>query len=638
MLMVLLAQGVAWGVIPICAVATLFPKASIARLFFLSLTAGMVSQCLLGFGWNHAVGASPSGEVLLYVLFWLLAGAGGLIYRFRANRPVCTRVWCEPEDRWLLWVLPLALLVRLIHPLQEAALGQSDAYSHLQFLRQVLADGHVHNRVYPAGFSWVMALPTYLFRLDPYQVARYGGAIWGMLLAWATYEVLARYRCRHGARLASALVAFCPLLFPLLKTGVGMYANQAGLFFLPMLLMAGMGTGTTGKWRAATLLLALALACTVPMMLLTVLLVLGILQLLGFSGSWACWLRRSSWLFVALLPALFLLGWQSLRLDPAHQAETVRLVTAEHVKMPGATRAPSSDHPHTPSTPALSRKAAPLTFSPLLFDYVRIKRLGYGNWWMNGIAWLPGLLFAGVLLGGVLGKNSLWRLVGGWGALVWWQTLSGMFQFSGYQRAGWSFLLACALLCGLAGDYVLVHVSRRRWLTGIVYGGLALCVLVTLCIPPFHARQFSLSEGRMIEIVRAAVHPDSRQPPPIVVVRAFTGFHGWQGDPVRASAGLEKKAIVTVDEKTDLRQAFRPDRAYLFLLDDAPLHADAFGVLFAKLQPQQVASYIKAQKRLHAFNANVEQLLDRVRQEPRKESVVVHDAQLRVLLFSEVLP
>lgn len=636
MFVVLFAQGVAWGGIPLCVIACLLPRVSMARVFFLSLTAGIVSQSLLGFGWNHAVGASPAGEILVYVLFWLLAGMGGLIYRFRINRPAYRRVWCEPEDYWLLWVLPLALLVRLLHPLQEAALGQSDAYSHLQFLRQVVADGHVHNRVYPAGFSWIMALPTFLFRLDPYHVARYGGAFWGMLLAWASYEVLARHQFRQAARFASALVAFCPVFYPLLKTGVGMYANQAGLFLLPLLLMAGMESGVAGRLRVCTLLLALALAGTVPMLLLPVLMVLAVMQVLNVSRAWNGWLRRSLWLLVALLPALLVMGWQSLRLDPAHQAETVRLVTAEQVKPMASPHTSPPDAGQSP--PAMQQDIRPWALPPLLLDYLRIKRLGYGRWWLNGVAVLPGFLFLGCLIAGLARRNPLLCLLGVWGTLTWWQTLSGMFQFSGYQRAGWSLLLACAWLGGLIGHFLLLRLPRPRWGMRAVYGGLLLCLLATLWLPPAHARQFSLSEGRMIEIVREAVLPVPPERAPIVVVRAFTGFDGWQGDPVRASAGLEKKEILTVDDRADLGQPFRPHRAYLFVLDDAPLNTAALGGVFARLQPQQVAAYIEAQKRFHRFNGRVEQLLERIRQDPRTETVVVHDAQLRVLRFSEVQP
>lgn len=76
----------------------------------------------------------------------------------------------------LLLILIIAFAVRSLHPLQSAALGQSDAYTHLHYLRHLAEHARIFNIVYPAGYHWLLALPVLVFGLDPYIVVRFAGA------------------------------------------------------------------------------------------------------------------------------------------------------------------------------------------------------------------------------------------------------------------------------------------------------------------------------------------------------------------------------------------------------------------------------------------------------------------------------
>ena len=138
------------------------------------------------------------------------------------------------EGYFLIGSIILAVAVRSIDPIQHMALGQSDAYSHLQFLRNVMDTGFVHNVMYPPGYHWILSLPTAAFHLDPYLVARYGGAFFGAGLVLAVY-VFVKSVASQPAPIFSAFFVSCfPGLYLLQKTGVGAFANQLGLFFIPV--------------------------------------------------------------------------------------------------------------------------------------------------------------------------------------------------------------------------------------------------------------------------------------------------------------------------------------------------------------------------------------------------------------------
>ena len=224
---VLAALTVTLVVPPLAAVRRMVPRGAGGMAPLIALALGCASQGLLGLFWNRLVRGLVYGEIAFYYGFWIVASLLAVWIRRPREKDSL-----EYGELWLLILtLTAAVLVRSLHPLEHAALGQSDAYSHLQFIRQVMADGMIHNQIYPPAFTWIMALPATTFGLDPYWLARFGGAFWGTGLTLALFA-LGRCKGRPWAGLcAAALAAFCPAWMPLLKTGVGVFANQLGLFF-----------------------------------------------------------------------------------------------------------------------------------------------------------------------------------------------------------------------------------------------------------------------------------------------------------------------------------------------------------------------------------------------------------------------
>ena len=187
------------------------------EVLFAALVAGLASAALWGRVCNGSgIGMAPATAI--WIGAWIGAGAW-VRWKKRAAEPL----------RWdgvLAAILLLAWAVRMLHPLQTWALGQSDAYSHLGFLRDVLENGQVGNGDYPPAYSWVLAFPAWLLHGHPYWMARFGGAFFGAGLALGAYALLAQIRGRAAGLAAAALVAGCPVFVLLQKTGVGCFANQ----------------------------------------------------------------------------------------------------------------------------------------------------------------------------------------------------------------------------------------------------------------------------------------------------------------------------------------------------------------------------------------------------------------------------
>lgn len=145
--------------------ANLFSALSV-NLLLLGLYAGLPALCHL-----LCCGRRPNGET-----FWLASGGliafqalfGTLLSRvFPAFTPawnallllpfallasrIASRIAArEPRqknaaDPWLIPLLLLAFTVRILSPLRHMALGQSDAYSHLQFLRDMVTTGQLRH-------------------------------------------------------------------------------------------------------------------------------------------------------------------------------------------------------------------------------------------------------------------------------------------------------------------------------------------------------------------------------------------------------------------------------------------------------------------------------------------------------------
>lgn len=214
--LIVLAAFIAVYVLPpLLSLRRFYPVKDRAMIFVLSAGLGLSSQALIGFFWNHFIGHTPVIEGMVYFLFWLTVG---MILQWRQGQsPIPPAPSAHPHSYSLLaLILIAAITLRSLDALAHASLGQSDAYTHLQFLRDVCQYGQLRNIIYPPGYSWVLALPVMTFNLDAYLVARYVGPFFAILLVTTLY-LLGRRHSQTTGLFAAFLAAICPLFYPLIK-------------------------------------------------------------------------------------------------------------------------------------------------------------------------------------------------------------------------------------------------------------------------------------------------------------------------------------------------------------------------------------------------------------------------------------
>jgi hypothetical protein len=502
----------------------------IASLLFVSL------QAILGTLWSRVLPASAPYQLLLAAL--ALPIACELALRAK-TQPF-------PRDPLLPAILLLAIAVRAIDPILHPALGQSDAYGHLQFLRDIVTRGQLRHAFYPPAHAWVSALPALLSRIDLYTLARHGGAVYGLGLVSGIYFLSRRISGSTTARHAALLAAGFPLIQPLLRTGIGLFANQLGLLLLPLILYTI--PTSTGLLRRPTsalrfLLPFLALAIAVPMMSLDLCVVLALNALLSrFSPS-----RERTPLLPIFLggTALVVLGIGLLFHLPADSLNaTVGLITA-------------SEGPLQGPVDALLR---------LLTDYLRPKSSGLSLPLLIGSA-IFALLQAGLCLWSLRHAPTL-RPVFVLGSVSGFQSVTGILQFSSYQRAGWFFLIAACI----SGGWILGSLSKRLRYRREALFATALACLVSLWLYPRHQPHLSGHENALVQHLRDLRHARQlrRNPPPLTLwTRAFNNFPGAQGDPVPAL--LEDIPNLSLRRVLPEDDFHLPDSGtHLFLLDAEP--------------------------------------------------------------------
>ena len=453
-----------------------------------AVLAGTTSQAILGFLWGWWIRQPARWEGLIYLGLWMAVAmvvcrTSGTVKN--GMEETTTRF----ETIGFVIAMTIGMAIRLIHPLRNWALGQSDAYSHLAMFRDVVEQGTLGNVAYPPGYAWIMALPAALFNVDPYFVARFGGAFFGVALLVAVGALLFDGCRDRRAGLAGAfLVASFPGLALLQKTGVGAFANQAGLFFLPMIFFGVLLAFQNGRrvLGVAVLIGSLAgLLATVPMMLIHVGLILFLFWLgMGrkeCASAWP-WIRRLTWAGIVLLMAGLTLAVQvaSHRLAvTAVMLTTADETVAAHVK-PG----------ELDGLTALGWLAR---------DFISIKHVGMGNGWVDGVLAILLGLFVALTLVGMKNRKWGWGLVGVWGGLAAVQTATGFLQFTAYQREGWSLLLAMGCLGGLVVSWLWAAWPRLRW--GMVLGML-LFAGISLWRPPTHVLTTSTAEETLVRMAR----------------------------------------------------------------------------------------------------------------------------------------
>lgn len=574
-LLVLAAFTAVYLIPPLLVLRRLVPSVDRATLFLVSTGLGLSAQALLGFCWNHFVGRAPIIVGVLYFLVWLLAGVALARWKNNPSSPDRPPAFNQ-AGAWLplSLVLLAGISIRSVDALAHASLGQSDAYTHLQFLRDVFQYGEIRNIVYPPGYSWALALPVMTFNLDAYMVTRYVGAFFGSLLIITLY--LLGYRHSRAAGLFAAfLAAVCPAFYPLIKTGMGAFANQMGLFLLPLALLLYLQ-----NYRLLFAITLLGLTVSVPLFTFTLALIVVLHRLLmcrvselsgentlssdptirhpshsttATSKTSGRWLRESLLILLPFLLAFALAGYHFLSPGKLHVSTTAALVTgistpSKKLMAPVATEKPD----------IMTR----MKFHPagkLVLDLLTAKRLGLGSLAMNlAVLGLAGIFSITLLVAfrqSLSGPSSTFlKLVGAWGLITTLQAATGLLEFSFYQRSGWLLMEAG----GLAGGLILARLYCTRQPGKLLRGGIKLgmgaSLIVAFWFPPQHRCITSGAENELATALRELsaarlealdrqgprtmeqMHPSpliaraAALPDLIVVTRRYTLFNADQGN------------------------------------------------------------------------------------------------------------
>ena len=635
-------------VLPLPVILRLLPQCSLMTQIALSLVMGLSSQSILGLLWNHFVAGKPRIEILLFIFMWGIAIWISLKYSVRKKIRVSDEIpW---ENGAIAGILFIALLVRSIHPLITTALGQSDAYMHLQFVRDILQFGNNRAVIYPPGYHWVMAGPALIFGIDPYVVMRFGGAFFGAGLVLTTF-VFVRHITNPVAGIISCFLIACfPGLGLLIKTGVGAFANQIGLLLIPSILYLYLQQKTIEfkmSFNGVVLMIATAgLMVSVPMMGLHLLLIMGLDFILTLFLEKHRSLLKALWVSIHAIPSIaltliYLLYWPA----PQHRRTTIR-----YLVVGGQTGNLSLSFQEAGTSLFIQKIAGP--FLVMLYDYLSIKRWGFGVLWMDVIGCFSLVLFIGCLFWGVKERKTGLILLGIWGSITAIQTITGALQFSAYQREGWSLLIALGCITGIIG----VHLVRilSKW-TLVRFGfGLAIIGIIGagFYFFPEHQQLNSSAENEIVSIVwqAAAWREDPEKDtstlfkpvkahlnpklPLTVVSRRFFGWANDRGEILPAVAPRAKNfKTAVVGNATSLEDLFHQKRQYLVLLDaNVDKNLADIGA-FRFINPFHANQFIESSNRLLRLNDIIWSHLDKLGKKRWAKAVINISVNLTAVIL-----
>lgn len=608
----------------------LLPRSEWFEVFFAAWVLGLVSQSVFGLIWNHLVSRDTGIEVIFYYLFWLTITVILLALPRRSsslNRESDQKI----NEKILLGILCIAVVVRSIHPLWHFALGQSDAYSHLHFLRDVINSGYLQNPIYPPGYHWVLALPTLTFHLDPFDVVRYIGAFFGAGLVLAVFVIVKRAFNDTSAFLSAFLTACFPGFYLLQKTGVGAFANQLGLFFVPAILYFYLRMiENEFRWSSYSFLFIVSLMgfiVSVPMMMIHVSLIIILERIIALVKRPSGWASRSMIVAACGIPAFLLFLFHllhPLKLTQtealmSHVKEQIRLTESAIVIIPQTFISDYLNHP----------------VMKMIIDFVSIKRWGFGNALLDMIGCLFVIVFIVILYHGVKKRKPLLTLMGIWGMLTSLQSLTGFLQFSAYQREGWSLLIVIACLSGIIGAHIYQWgIDRWKIMRPLLYLFIVISTAWSIFLPPGHLLLNSWAEDDVIRIVRNlsshAIHQNvlgkrynrqdtdimairnalSASLPVTIVARNFSVWWTGQGEMITVvmhHPSTVRNEVIT--EQTSMELVFKPDRQYIVFLDaHKALQVKHFGMM-AYLSRNSIENFVNVQKDFVRINLKIRDAL-----------------------------
>ena len=602
---------------------------------------GTTLQAVIGFFWSHLVGSSPYGELIVLFTVW-----GGAFFYNRWYRKKTLHQNYFTVDEISSAYLPVAAillltyLVRVVHPLDVAYLGQSDAYTHLDYLHYLVDHGALANPAYPTGYHWIMALPTLVFSIDPYWVARFGGAFWGVGLVLGIFVMTERMFNRQAAYYACFTAACFPPMTLLMKTGVGVFANQFGLFLLPAIFLwyFMLLENSNGRFGSA-FMLAMAMtgmAAAVPMMLLHILLIIAAHRFFDLSRISMRWLTKTTTIgLITIIPVLVVL-FHVFSIGNSQRMGTVSALTDygtssqySESKQP-ASRPEATALDRGSNVNRILRQLRSSPYYSMAIDYFSVKRVGFGNWRFNSLGVLLSFIFLGFTIYGLIAGRSQFLILGLWGGVTTVQAATGFLQFSSYQREGWSLLVATCCLSGVMAAWLLKNVTfsaAGRIGTGIVA---ATVVVWALLRPPHHGSLRSDAEDELVRSIRflsrslshniefcersdekicQVIHPLLPDIPVILVTRKFAGWSN-QGkittNVMQQNSEMQGKVVA----RPIPANLFQTDRQYVVFIDKwKKLTLNHDFSAFAMVTPALVQATLKRQKNLLRTN---QQLLETI--------------------------
>ena len=408
------------------------------KIVFSAMVLGCCTQASIGMLWSHVPIEGPLAELALLASAWLLL----LVYAVWQSGKRTVVIWDldeSPIHVGLVITLFVGFAIRLIHPFDVAYLGQSDAYTHLNYIRNIISFGILSNPVYPPGYHWIMALPSLVFSIDPYHTVRFGGAFWGLGLILGIYVLMEQCVSRRAAHFASFCAAAFPGMTLLMKTGVGAFANQFGLMLLPAIFLFYILSISARERKADDYLLLVislcGLAAAVPMMLFHVLLIFGFERLLMLIRKPRQWLPKTFQVTILLLPALLLFAFHLGQVGGGQRFRTAEMmidhgdekVTSIEILADKVEKKITEQKPHREKITTLVFQSP---YFKLLSDFISVKRIGFGNSKFDVLAMVLAGLFFILLIIGLVRQGTSYIVIGIWGLLTTLQAGTGLLQFS----------------------------------------------------------------------------------------------------------------------------------------------------------------------------------------------------------------
>ncbi len=591
----------------------------------LAMVLGCSVQAAMGLLWTHLLRGHPGSEPFVYFLFCVVLSL--FLFVFRGDRAGWKKNdGCRSSHAVLLLILMAAFVVRSIHPLQTFALGQSDAYTHLHYLNYIVQQGFLANGVYPSGYHWILALPVLLLHLDPYTVARFGGAFLGTGMVLGVYVFLNRLFERRAAIVGSLFAACFPGMMLLMKTGVGTFANQFGIFLIPCLLYgytSAIGKEKNGEGRALLLAASLGIAASVPMMFIHILIIFSVERFFALFQNREQWLRQTSKGLGLCLPAILLIIFHFSQAGAGQRFQTAQILTdyGERDKVVTAAIISKVDAAGSRFSDTGKRIVQQITRSPyftLLVDFFSMKRVGYGNVKMDGMALCLLAMFVFCIGLGIYRQNTGLLILGIWGGLTSVQAATGFLQFSSYQREGWSLLVAVCCLVGVAGSFILQDVWKYFFMQAVLLLFACFCFFWSVVHPPAHPALQSSAEDLLIRTVRYLDSCHGKQPPefhelcslldpalPVILVsRKFVGWSN-QGEliPNVLPAGSNMQTLLVNGRQGADSLQFDANNQYVVLLDkEQKQNAAELFSAFAMVSPELVKGVLLQQKFMYRAN------------------------------------